>query len=75
MGRKGRCWKCDDRRGRDRSRHPGEGHAVERETGPRRRGPAPPDVWDVFDLGEETVEPEPEYGDFWLEAERFEDVC
>lgn len=26
-----------------------------------------PDVWDAFDLDDVTEEPEPEYGDFWLE--------
>ena len=23
------------------------------------------DAWDVFELDDEAVEPEPEYGDFW----------
>jgi hypothetical protein len=27
------------------------------------------DPWDVFEIDEETLEPEPEYGDFWGELD------
>jgi hypothetical protein len=27
------------------------------------------DPWDVFELDDEVVEPEPEYGDFWGEVD------
>jgi hypothetical protein len=29
----------------------------------------PDDIWDVFTLNEESMEPEPEPGDFWGEVE------
>jgi hypothetical protein len=29
----------------------------------------PDEVWDVFELDEDTIEPEPEYGDFWGEVD------
>jgi hypothetical protein len=38
--------------------------------------PQPPrdDVWDAFELDEETAEPQPEYGDFWGELDEEEPV-
>jgi hypothetical protein len=40
---------------------------------PRRNDPpaADPhdDLWDVFELDDEAIEPEPEYGDFWEEVD------
>jgi hypothetical protein len=77
MARKATHWKCDERRGRGGSRHPGEEQSSAKGVKARRHGcgPAQPDVWDVFDLGDEMAEPEPEYGDFWLEPNHLEDVC
>ena len=77
MARKATYWKCDERCGRGGSRHPGEEHHTEKRGKSRRheRGPVEPDAWDVFDLGDDMAEPEPEHGDFWLEPNRFEDAC
>ncbi len=38
-------------------------HRRQRESG------QPNDLWDVFELDDETIEPEPEYGDFWGEID------
>jgi hypothetical protein len=38
---------------------------------PSRAG-AVDDPWDVFEVDEDAMEPEPEYGDFWGE---FDDDC
>ena len=35
---------------------------------PEDIGPAD-DPWDVFEVDEDVVEPEPEYGDFWGELD------
>jgi hypothetical protein len=39
--------------------------------------PSPPiadETWDVFELDEDTIEPEPEYGDFWGELDDDETI-
>jgi hypothetical protein len=39
-------------------------------TDQKRRAAKPEDdPWDVFELDEDTIEPEPEYGDFWGELD------
>jgi hypothetical protein len=36
----------------------------------KREGhPSTDDPWDVFELDDEVLEPEPEYGDFWGELD------
>lgn len=37
-------------------------------------GPLRDEVWDVFELDDETAEPEPEYGDFWGEVDDEEPI-
>jgi len=32
-------------------------------------GPLQDDVWDAFELDDETADPQPEYGDFWGEPD------
>jgi len=36
--------------------------------------PVRDEVWDAFELDEDTVEPQPEYGDFWGELDEDEAV-
>lgn len=41
-----------------------------RHTGvPSPPAPVADEAWDVFELDEDTAEPEPEYGDFWGELD------
>lgn len=37
-------------------------------------GPVRDELWDVFELDEETAEPEPQYGDFWGEPDDEEPI-
>jgi hypothetical protein len=39
-------------------------------------GPSPlwDDVWDAFERDDETAEPQPEYGDFWGQPDREEEI-
>ena len=36
--------------------------------------PVPDEAWDAFELDEDTIEPEPEYGDFWGELDDDETI-
>ena len=37
-------------------------------------GPMRDDLWDVFELDDETAEPEPQHGDFWGEPDDEEPI-
>lgn len=39
------------------------------ETAEYPTGPVSDEAWDVFELDEDTIEPEPAYGDFWGELD------